>query len=51
MTEFGKTPYIGVEKFKELGYNCVIYPVSTLRIAMKAVDTFFKDLKTHGSQV
>ena len=50
MTEFGKTPYIGVEKFKELGYNCVIYPVSTLRIAMKAVDTFFKDLKTHGSQ-
>ena len=51
MTEFGKTPYISVDKFGELGYNCVIYPVSTLRIAMKAVDTFFKDLKTNGSQV
>lgn len=50
MTEFGKTPYIHVDKFKELGYNCVIYPVSTLRIAAKAVEIFLKDLKQHGSQ-
>lgn len=33
-----------------MGYNCVIYPVSTLRVAMKAVETFLKDLKTTGSQ-
>lgn len=50
MTEFGKTPYIDLATFKDYGYNCVIYPVSTLRVAMKAVDLFFSDLKTHGSQ-
>lgn len=45
MTEFGKTPYIDIGTFKDYGYNCVIYPVSTLRVAMKAVDLFFSDLK------
>jgi len=50
MTEFGKTPYIDLNTFKVYGYNCVIYPVSTLRVAMKAVDSFFTDLKTHGTQ-
>jgi len=32
-----------------MGYNCVIYPVSTLRIASKAVDLFLKELKANGS--
>lgn len=50
MTEFGQTPYIHVDTFKEYGYNCVIYPVSTLRVAMKAIDDFFVDLKTNGVQ-
>jgi methylisocitrate lyase len=50
MTEFGKTPYISLEDFKKYGYHCVIYPVSTLRIAMKAIDIFLKELKSHGSQ-
>ena len=40
MTEFGKTPYIKAEDFEKMGYDCVIYPVSTLRIAMKAIDEF-----------
>ena len=42
MTEFGKTPYISLTDFEKMGYNCVIYPVSTLRIASKAVDDFLK---------
>lgn len=42
MTEFGKTPYISRSDFEKMGYNCVIYPVSTLRIASKAVDDFLK---------
>jgi len=50
MTEFGKTNYISLKEFKELGYNCVIYPVSTLRVAMRAVDLFLKDLLKNGSQ-
>jgi len=50
MTEFGKTPYINLDDFGKMGYNCVIYPVSTLRVAMKAVDTFLKDLHRLGNQ-
>lgn len=50
MTEFGKTPYIDIDTFKDYGYNCVIYPVSTLRVAMKACDLFFSDLKANGVQ-
>jgi methylisocitrate lyase len=50
MTEFGKTPYMTAEKFKSLGYHCIIYPVSTLRIANRAIDGFLKDLKAKGHQ-
>lgn len=49
MTEFGKTPYIDFKKFSDYGYNCVIYPVSTLRIAMKAVSLFVDDLVQNGT--
>lgn len=48
MTEFGKTPHIPLQKFEQLGYNCVIYPVSTLRIAVKAVGEFLDELKEKG---
>lgn len=51
MTEFGKTPYIGVQEFKKMGYDCVIYPVSTFRVANQAIELFLKDLKEKGSQV
>ena len=50
MTEFGKTPYITLEEFKELGYHCVIFPVSTFRVANFAIDAFLKDLKQKGTQ-
>jgi methylisocitrate lyase len=49
MTEFGKTPYISLQQFESAGYNCVIYPVSTLRIASRAIDDFLKQLKQDGS--
>ena len=49
MTEFGKTPIIPFEDFAALGYSCVIYPVSTLRIAMGAVDMFLEILQKEGS--
>lgn len=48
MTEFGKTPIINIKDFEKIGYSCVIYPVSTLRIAMQAVDNFLGDLKKEG---
>ena len=49
MTEFGKTPYIPFNAFEKMGYNCVIYPVSTLRVSMKAVDDFLDNLQQQGT--
>jgi methylisocitrate lyase len=50
MTEFGKSPYLSVEEFRQLGYKIVIFPVSTMRIAMKAVEGFLRELKSRGTQ-
>lgn len=49
MTEFGKTPIIPLERFGELGYDLVIYPVSLLRVAMGAVTRALEQLKATGS--
>jgi methylisocitrate lyase len=49
MTEFGKTPMIPVQRFGEMGYSCVIFPVSLLRIAMGAVTRALQVLKSEGS--
>lgn len=49
MTEFGKTPMIPATRFAAMGYNCVIYPVTLLRIAMGAVTTALATLKEHGT--
>jgi methylisocitrate lyase len=49
MTEFGKTPIIGLSQFDAMGYDCVIYPVSMLRVAMKAVSEALASLKATGS--
>ena len=50
MTEFGKSPLIGVDRLSELGYRVVIYPVSALRIASRAVEHFYGQLKARGGQ-
>ncbi|MCC6319968.1 MAG: isocitrate lyase/phosphoenolpyruvate mutase family protein [Phycisphaerales bacterium] len=49
MTEFGKTPMIPARRFADLGYNCVIYPVTMLRIAMGAVEKALGVLRETGS--
>lgn len=49
MTEFGKTPIIPLDRFGELGYDLVIYPVSTLRAAMGAVTRMLAELRETGS--
>ncbi len=49
MTEFGKTPTLPLERFAKLGYHCVIWPVSTLRVAMRAVEELLETLKRSGS--
>ena len=37
MTEFGKSKLLNVKELENLGYNLVIYPVTTQRLAMKSV--------------
>ncbi|MCH8822228.1 MAG: isocitrate lyase/phosphoenolpyruvate mutase family protein [Planctomycetes bacterium] len=49
MTEFGKTPHIPAAKFGELGYQLVIYPLSMMRMAMKAVEAGLNELKNKGT--
>lgn len=50
MTEFGKTPYLSAGEFEELGYRLVLFPVTTLRVATKAIEDLLLELKTVGSQ-
>jgi methylisocitrate lyase len=49
MTEFGKTPYLTAARFKELGYEIVIYPVSSLRLAAQAAAEGFAALREAGT--
>ena len=50
MTEFGKTELLSAQQLEELGYNAVIWPVSTLRVAMGATEDFLRDLQETGIQ-
>jgi methylisocitrate lyase len=50
MTEFGKTPLITASRFEELGYNMVIFPVTALRVMLKAIEEFYVDLLATGTQ-
>jgi len=49
MTEFGKTADISAERFQELGYHVVIYPLSMMRLAMGEVTRGLAALKRDGS--
>lgn len=50
MTEFGQTPYYTAEQYKDMGFQIVIYPVTSLRVAAKAYERIFHCLKTKGTQ-
>jgi methylisocitrate lyase len=51
MTEFGKTPLLSADELHQLGYQIVIFPVTTMRVAMKAVDDFLTELKNTSTQL
>lgn len=50
MTEFGKSPLLSASQLSEIGYNAVIYPVTTLRLAMHAVETGLREIESTGTQ-
>lgn len=49
MTEFGKSKLLTKKQLTDLGFNIVIYPVSTLRLAMKAVERGLDSLRQEGN--
>ena len=49
MTEFGRTPHFTAAEFESFGYKMVIWPVTSLRIAAKAVEELYAELKATGS--
>jgi methylisocitrate lyase len=50
MTEFGKTPYLTVNEFAQLGYKMVIFPMSCFRAMMRAAEQTLLCLRQHGTQ-
>ncbi|MBY7144275.1 methylisocitrate lyase [Virgibacillus sp. NKC19-3] len=50
MTEFGKTPYFTAKSFQDMGFDMVIYPVTSLRVAAKAYERIFELIKEQGTQ-
>ncbi|NLZ56850.1 MAG: methylisocitrate lyase [Corynebacterium sp.] len=50
MTEFGKTELLRASELEAIGYNAVIYPVTTLRIAMGQVEQALGEIAESGTQ-
>ena len=50
MTEFGKSPLLSAPQLENLGYNLVIYPATTLRLAMGAIKEGLAEIAKTGTQ-
>ena len=51
VSEHGKTPDLGAQRFQELGFGLVIYPTSTLFAAAQSTKELAAQLKANGSTV
>ena len=50
MTEFGKSKLFNYKELENFGYNIVIYPVTSQRLAMKNVEDGLRDIYANGHQ-
>ena len=50
MTEFGKSKLLNYKELESLGYNIVIYPVTTQRLAMQNVEDGLRAIYADGHQ-
>lgn len=50
MTEFGKSKLLTAKELENLGFNMVIYPVTTFRLALGATDRGLKQILAEGTQ-
>lgn len=48
MTEFGRTPQLSLKEWDAAGFELVIFPVSSFRIAAGAVQRFYASLHRNG---
>lgn len=51
MTEFGKSELFTTEQLANVGVKVVIYPVTTLRLAMGAIKSGLQTIRDQGTQV
>ncbi len=50
MTEFGQSPLLTLDALAELGYAAVLYPVTMLRVAMRAIEAALAVMADEGTQ-
>ena len=50
MTEFGRSPLLGADELARLGYKMVIWPVTALRVAARAMEECYAELARSGTQ-
>ena len=50
MTEFGASPLLTHQELAALGFAVVLYPVTLLRVAMKAIEAALAVIADAGSQ-
>ncbi len=50
MTEFGKSPLLSYDELSELGYAAILYPVTVLRVAMRAAEVTLATIASDGTQ-
>ncbi len=50
MTEFGRSALLTADELADLGYKMVIWPVTSLRLAARAIEEGYAELARHGTQ-
>jgi methylisocitrate lyase len=50
MTEFGQSPLLSLDELANMGYAAVLYPVTMMRVAMRAVEAALAVLADEGTQ-
>lgn len=50
MTEFGKTPMMNVDQFRDLGIRMVLYPLTAFRAMSAAAIQVYETVRTTGTQ-
>ena len=48
MTEFGRTPYFTAKQFQDFGYDIVIWPATSMRVAAGAMAELYAHIKANG---